>query len=67
MDYLQKKSIRSVAAAITGFLRHSVRKIGITREKLPSCIALAVCPLVTFYLFEIPIILLRQCISKPSC
>ena len=52
MDYLQKKSIRSVAAAITGFLRHSVRKIGITREKLPSCIALAVCPLVTFYLFE---------------
>ena len=52
MDYLQKKSIRSVAAAITGFLLHSVRKIGITREKLPSCIALAVCPLVTFYLFE---------------
>ncbi len=52
MDYLQKKSIRSVAAAITGFLRHSVRKIGITREKLPSCIALVVCPLVTFYLFE---------------
>lgn len=52
MDYLQKKSIRSVAAAIAGFLRHCVRKIGITREKLPSCIALAVCPLVTFYLFE---------------
>ena len=50
MDYLQKKSIRSVAAAI---LRHCVRKIGITREKLPSCIALAVCPLVTFYLFEL--------------
>ena len=53
MDYLQKKSIRSVAAAIAGFLRHCVRKIGITREKLPSCIALAVCPLVTFYLFEL--------------
>ena len=52
MDYLQKKSIRSVTAAIAGFLRHCVRKIGITREKLPSCIALAVCPLVTFYLFE---------------
>ncbi len=52
MDYLQKKSIRSVAAAIAGFLRHCVRKIGITRQKLPSCIALAVCPLVTFYLFE---------------
>ena len=52
MDYLQKKSIRSVAAAIAGFLRHCVRKIGITREKFPSCIALAVCPLVTFYLFE---------------
>ena len=52
MDYLQKKSIRSVAAAIAGFLRHCVRKIGITRQKLPSCIALVVCPLVTFYLFE---------------
>ena len=53
MDYLQKKSKRSVAAAIAGFLCHCVRKIGITREKLPSCIALAVCPLVTFYLFEL--------------
>ena len=51
MDYLQKKSIRSVAAAITGFLRHSVRKIGITRDKLPSCIGLAFeLPLVTWLL-----------------
>lgn len=51
MDYLQKNQYEVSQLPLQAFASFR-SKIGITREKLPSCIALAVCPLVTFYLFE---------------
>lgn len=34
------------------YLYHTMRKWGITKQKLPSCIALVLCPILTFYLFD---------------
>lgn len=52
MDYLQKKTRRTDLRAIAGFLMERLRNFGFTKQKLPSCIALLVCPAITFYLFD---------------
>ena len=52
MDYLQKKTRRTDLRAIAGFIMERLRNFGFTKQKLPSCIALLVCPAITFYLFD---------------
>ena len=52
MDYLQKKPIWVVLRAIAGFFWERLKSLGITRQKLPSCAALVICPAITFYLFD---------------
>ena len=52
MDYLEKGTKRFRPSAFVDFFREKLRAFGITREKVPSCIALVVCPIITFYLFD---------------
>lgn len=53
MDYTQKKTKKQEFRTIAEVLADKLRKFGFTREKLPSCIALLLCPVVTFYLFDL--------------
>lgn len=53
MDYLQKKTKRFHFRAVAGFCADRARRFGVTREKIPSCIALIICPIITFYLFDL--------------
>lgn len=52
MSYQQRKTKRFSFRAAAGFFRDKLRNFGFNREKLPSCIALVVCPVITFYLFD---------------
>ena len=52
MDFLQKKPESSYFNTFMGKCRDGLKNAGITREKVPSCIALVVCPIITFYLFD---------------
>lgn len=52
MDYLEKRPKRFQTSMIAGFFINKLKAFGFTREKLPSCIALVVCPIITFYLFD---------------
>nr|WP_318684190.1 LTA synthase family protein [uncultured Acetatifactor sp.] len=52
MDYLQKKPIWVVLRAIAGFFGGKLKSLGITRQRFPSCVALVICPVITFYLFD---------------
>lgn len=53
MDYLQKKTKGFDFRAMTGFFAEKLRSFGFTRKKIPSCIALLICPIITFYLFDL--------------
>lgn len=56
MKYSQKKTKRAGFRTFAGYLFHKItetaKHFGLTREKIPSCIALLVCPVITFYLFD---------------
>lgn len=52
MDYLEKTAKRVNLQRAAVFLAARLKAFGFTRQKLPSCIALAVCPAITFYLFD---------------
>lgn len=56
MDYLQKKTsgagFRAMAGAFFTWIKNRCVQMGITRERVPSCFALLLCPAVTFYLFD---------------
>ena len=52
MKYLQKILKRVDIRTTAGFFAVKLRAFGFTRQKLPSCIALVVCPMITFYLFD---------------
>lgn len=57
MDFPQKNTKglhqKFPLRAIAGFLLGKAKAFGFTREKLPSCAALLVCPIITFYLFDL--------------
>ena len=52
MDYSEKGARRSRLLQMAELVKEKGRALGITRQKLPSCIALVVCPIITFYLFD---------------
>ena len=56
MDYLQKRTggagFRAMAVAFFTWIKNRFVQMGVTKEKVPSCIALLTCPAITFYLFD---------------
>lgn len=38
---------------IAGRVKEKLKAFGLTRKKLPSCLALLICPIITFYLFDL--------------
>lgn len=56
MNHSKEKTKKTGFRAVTGSLYHKLlekgRRMGVTKERIPSCIALLVCPAITFYLFD---------------
>lgn len=53
MDYLHRVKKRIDLQGLAAFYMEKLRAFGFTRQKLPACAAMAVCPVLTFYLFEL--------------
>ncbi len=53
MDYTQKTTKKITFDTIKTFLIQKLKEFGFTKQKLPSCIALLICPIITFYLFDL--------------
>lgn len=53
IDYLQKKTSKIDYRRWLLLLKEKLKQFGLTRSKLPSCAALLLCPIITFYLFDL--------------
>ena len=52
MDYIEKRKKQFRLKMVLEFLKDKLKAMGMTRAKVPSCMALLFCPIITFYLFD---------------
>jgi len=52
MDFLIEKARKINPVVFFKMLLSKVKQMGFTKERVPSCIAMVVCPVATFYLFD---------------
>ena len=52
MEFLLEKARRIHSVAFFKMLLSKVKQMGFTKERVPACIAMVLCPVATFYLFD---------------